>query len=53
MKDKFKNRPANLLAVVSSAEIGDGRFAGWKNTMTMADFTEKKIVEVESTIHGF
>ena len=53
LKDKFKNKPSNLLAVVSSAEIGDGRFAGWKNTMTMADFTEKKIVEVESTIHGF
>ena len=52
LKAKFKKTPARLLACVGNAEIGDGKFAGWKTTMTMAAFTEK-IVDVESTIHGF
>ena len=52
LKAKFKKTPTKLLACVYNAEIGDGKFSGWKMTTTMTAFTGK-IMDVESTIHGF
>ena len=52
LKAKFKKTPSRLVACVCKAELGDDKFADWKNKMAMAAFNEK-IVDDESTIHGF
>ena len=52
LKDKFKKVPSRLFACICKAEASEERFANWRNKFTMEKFLDR-IVEVESTIHGF
>ena len=52
LKDKFKKMPTRLFACICQTEAGEERFANWHNKFTMEEFLDR-IVQVESTIHGF